>query len=100
MSTSVVRSRAVAHVLWVFVGAVAGVVVGAIATACLAGYAVWQTASTSLTTSIPFVISVSSVDGEIRAFSGAGIAVPALAGGMCGAVLAGVIIGVSKWRRR
>jgi hypothetical protein len=85
-------SRTATRLLWIFFGLVAGVVVGAVATACLVGYAVWNTATTSAMTSIPFVVSVFKVDGAIRATSDGGIFLPATA---CGLVAAAVVACVS-----
>jgi hypothetical protein len=75
-------------VLWSVVGVVVGGLVGAVLTACTAGFAVWRTATTALPTAIDPVIAVVVSDGVIRAESGDGILLPSLVTAGAGGVLA------------
>ena len=98
-TSTVKASQTASRLLWIFVGFVAGVVVGAVTTACLVGYAVWNTVTTSSATSVPFVVTVAKVDGAIRAVSDDGIVLPALLCGVVGAVVVGVILAIARTHR-
>ncbi|ARC55864.1 hypothetical protein AS850_02065 [Frondihabitans sp. 762G35] len=77
-----------------------GGLVGAVLTACTAGFAVWRTATTALPTVIDPVIAVAVRDGVIRAESGDGILFPSLLAACAGGLLAVLVAARLRGARR